>query len=523
MPSANECSGKIDEFLAAECAAGRILGPFERSTVPMVHINRIGAVPKSSPGKYRLIVDLSYPEGHSVNDGICEANCSLSYISVEMAAQSILKLGRGAEMAKVDIRNAYRNIPVHPDDRWLLGVLWRGGVFIDAALPFGLRSAPKIFNAVADALEWIGRRNGIRNIYHYLDDFLVLGGPGTSECADALSTLIRWTQWLGLPVAEEKVEGPATVLTFLGIEIDSEALTLRLPGEKLSALKQLLAGWRDRRWCRKSELQSLAGKLQYACKVVRPGRSFLRRVFETLRGVHCNHHHIRLNCAMRSDLAWWETFLESWNGISILRPLKIVKPDHEVYTDASGGFGCGAIWANHWLQFKWPLSYSAVAISPKELVPVVMACFVWGHTWQGHVVHFHSDNEAVVAVVNSGYSKDAKMMHLVRCLFFVLAKWDIMLYACHIPGVLNIAADAITFLCYFQRSQRPTTTQPLSQRSWWNCWSPASQTGHCPAGDGCSRTVFVGFSSVNTESIQVRGEVLSSFLCQYRGVALPSL
>ena len=68
---------------------------------------------------------------------------------------------------------------------------------------------------------------------------------------------------------------------------------------------------------------------------------------------------------------------------------------------------------------------------------------VWGHTWQGQVVHIHSDNEAVVAVVNSGYSKDLEMMHLVRCLFFVLAAWNISFFACHIAGVLNTVTDAI--------------------------------------------------------------------------------
>jgi len=98
----------------------------------------------------------------------------------------------------------------------------------------------------------------------------------------------------------------------------------------------------------------------------------------------------------------------------------------------------------YWFQYLWPQSYATVSIAPKELVPIVMACVVWGHTWQSQVVHVHSDNEAVVAVVNSGYSKDPQMMHLVRCLFFVLAMWDISLHACHIPGTLNTVADAIS-------------------------------------------------------------------------------
>ena len=75
---------------------------------------------------------------------------------------------------------------------------------------------------------------------------------------------------------------------------------------------------------------------------------------------------------------------------------------------------------------------------------MVMACVIWGRAWRGQVVHVHSDNEAVVAVINAGYSKDPQMMHLIRCLFFVLAAWDISLYACHIPGVLNTVADAIS-------------------------------------------------------------------------------
>ena len=61
------------------------------------------------------------------------------------------------------------------------------------------------------------------------------------------------------------------------------------------------------------------------------------------------------------------------------------------------------------------------------------------------MVHVHSDNEAVVAVVNSGYSRDSQLMHLVRCLFFTLVARDISLYAYHIPGVLNTVADAISW------------------------------------------------------------------------------
>ena len=105
------------------------------------------------PGKWRLITDLSYPPGLSVNDGIDKELCSLKYVTVDIVARMVAMLGPASLMAKVAIQSAYRLIPVHPDDRPLLGVRWRGEVLCDVMLPFGLRFAPKLFNAVADALE----------------------------------------------------------------------------------------------------------------------------------------------------------------------------------------------------------------------------------------------------------------------------------------------------------------------------------------------------------------------------------
>ena len=83
---------------------------------------------------------------------------------------TVLQLGQGSQLAKIDVKNAFRIIPVHPDDRHPLGMQWSD---VDCILLFGLRSAPKIFNAVADALQWCLRHKGIEFIYHYLDDFYV--------------------------------------------------------------------------------------------------------------------------------------------------------------------------------------------------------------------------------------------------------------------------------------------------------------------------------------------------------------
>ena len=62
-------------------------------------------------------------------------------MTIEDVVTRVARLGRGALMAKFDLKSAYQQVPVHPDDHWLLGMEWRGQLFVDTALPFGLRSA----------------------------------------------------------------------------------------------------------------------------------------------------------------------------------------------------------------------------------------------------------------------------------------------------------------------------------------------------------------------------------------------
>ena len=63
-------------------------------------------------------------------------------------------------------------------------------MFVDTTLPFGLRSVPKIFTAVADALEWIVKSEGVSSVIQYLENFLLAGSPGSLECARQLNTLV---------------------------------------------------------------------------------------------------------------------------------------------------------------------------------------------------------------------------------------------------------------------------------------------------------------------------------------------
>ena len=110
----------------------------------------------------------------SMNDGINRGLASLTYPRVDHLAMLIHQVGRETYLVKADVKEAYRNIPIHQDDRWLLGVEWGGVTHVNGAIPFGLRSVPKIFSAVADAAQWILIQRGLARVLHYLDDFMIV-------------------------------------------------------------------------------------------------------------------------------------------------------------------------------------------------------------------------------------------------------------------------------------------------------------------------------------------------------------
>ncbi len=143
----------------------------------------------------------------------------------------------------------------------------------------------------------------------------------------------------------------------------------------------------------------------------------------------------------RSDVAWWEAFLPAWNGTSMMRcVLKAA-----IMSDAFSNWGCGAFTSGgEWFQLEWLEVMREGHITVKELLPVVMAIAVWGHQWSGQSVRCQCDNAAVVAIINSGTSKNERGMHLMRSAFFFQARHDIRVWAEHLPGAENRNADTLS-------------------------------------------------------------------------------
>lgn len=446
--SAIEHPSVIQDFIAQGRELGRIAGPFP--SPPFTHFvsSPLGVVPKSEPGKFRVIHDLSFPKSNSVNSMIPDENSTVQYDSIDNVTVLLRKFGQGALMAKTDIQDAFRIVPIHPNDYKLLGFSWENNYYYDKCLPMGASSSCQIFEFLSCGLQWaMCEKFAAAGMSHMLDDFFFIGPKDSSKCQSDLDTFLMICEKSGIPIKSEKTVLPTTVLTIYGIEIDSMALVCRLPDLKLDKMRECLRLAKRKRTMTLKDLQSLIGLLNFACLVVVPGRTFLRRLIDLTCGISQPHHHIHLNCDARADLDMWSHFLENYNGKSVLLPEIWSSSDKELlFTDASGSLGFAAVLGSKWFALGWEkvpgLTKCQIAI--KELFPIVVALELWGTVLRNKKILFMTDNMAIVYAINKQTCKDKGLMKLIRRLVLQALSHNILFRAKHIAGKSNTLADHLS-------------------------------------------------------------------------------
>lgn len=311
----------------------------------------------------------------------------------------------------------------------------------------GLSSSCKIFECFSSALEWIARNKlQIPGILHLLDDFLIVSNS-ISSCDNELKAFLRTCDELGVPMAPEKTVGPSCVLSFAGIELDTTIMEARLPCDKLTKCRTLIQDFITRKKVTLKELQSLIGLLNFTCSVIVPGRTFLRRLINLTVGIKRPRYFIRLNRETISDLQLWLTFLEAYNGRSFfLDYVWLSSAKLHLYTDAAGSLGYGAVFGSHWFYGKWPDSWIGTNIIILEMFPIVVSISIWASKLENKCILFHTDNQGLVEVINKKTTKDKKLLALLRVLVLQCLKHNILFRAIHVPGVLNVKADALSRL-----------------------------------------------------------------------------
>ena len=282
-------------------------------------------------------------------------------------------------------------------------------------------------------------------LQNYLDDFLIISPPTPYLCQSQLSQCLRVCHLLGIPIAPDKTEGPSTSLTYLGFLFDTVKMELQLPPSKLAKVRSALSLWSNRKRWPKRELLSLVGLLQHACQAIPHGRPFLRRLIDRAYSVKELHHFVRLSPWECDDVNFWFTLLLDWNGKCLfLLSAQDLAPTHSISSDAAGGLGFAAIYKGAWFAGPWPPSSSSLNIATKELIPIVLAAYVWGSQWSRKRVLFKCDSMAVVDTLRKGACRDRHLAYLLRELTLLAIRHSFSFFATHIPGVRNTHADALS-------------------------------------------------------------------------------
>ena len=433
----------IEKYLKKERDANRIVGPFDTNplSVPLI-VSPLNTVPKSCADERRTIVDLSWPIGESVNDGISKdiylgEVVDLHYASIEQVCDMVRVVGPGAVIYKRDLRHAYRQIPMDPRDYCYLGYNWGDQLYFDTVLLMGQRNAGMACCRTTNAVMFMHQQEGHMGT-NYLDDLIGVSGVDGWIAYESLGDLLKE---LGLLENFEKACPPAMIQVVLGIIINTIDGTLSVPEDRLEEILTLVAEWQGKDKCTEVELQSLIGKLQFVTKCVWQSRVFMNRLLEALRDIG-DKKSVRLSESFKKDLIWWDKFMAEFNGTSFIPESLWSEPDITFATD-SCLTGCGGVCGNQYFHSEFPeeIACQNLPIHQLEMLAVLVGVRVWGSCCGGTKIQIYCDNESVVHTINSSKTRDPFMATCLRELWFEVSRFQFQLQAVHLPGEENRLPD----------------------------------------------------------------------------------
>ena len=445
-----------------EVKDGRFAGPFAEPPFTDFIQSPIGLVPKDGGKKTRLIFHLSHPRSgvyQSVNAGIPRDKCTVVYPDFEQAIKLCLKAGIGCNISKSDISRAFRNCPIRRKD-WALLIMKAEhpitGVtyyFVDKCLPFGSSISCAIFQKVSDAIAHVVTFITKEPNVNYLDDFL-FAALLKAVCDEHVQVFLDTCEDIGFPVAIEKTCWGTTWLVFLGLLIDTERQLICILIDKVIKAENMICYFLNKRNSKATvlEFQKLCGYLNFLCRCVLPGRTFVRRLY--LSGNKLKpHHHVRISREHRADLNVWLKFIRHPHIFSrgFMDTEELNSELIDMYSDASRNFslGFGAYCGTEWSFGKWDRDFMIKhepSIEYLELYAVAVAVLNWIRIFANRKICLFCDNMAVVHMINNMSSKCEHCMVLIRLIVLEGLVWNVKIRAKFVGTKSNGKADALSRL-----------------------------------------------------------------------------
>ena len=388
--------------------------------------------------------------------------------------------------AKMDVKSAFRLAPLQRDCwKWLLmkaqhPCTGEWFYFVDKCLPFGASISCAVFQSFSDALKFlVESRTSTDKLCtkdtttNYLDDFLFLA-LRLAQCNYMVEEFLAMCEELGVPIAIEKTEWAGECIIFLGILLNGRHFILSIPIEKRDKAIKMIKNLLD--WVKPKatvkELQELCGYLNFLCKAIFPGRTFIRRMYAKyskivkLQGndrtvetsyIPKPHHHVRLDSEFKKDCQVWLKFLDqdSKLGQIVTRPMiDLLQPEltsEEIffYSDVSRSekLGYGCLYQTNWIRGDWDKNFIQnfePSIEYLELFALCAGLMTWQKLIKNCRITIFCDNTAVCSMVNDLTSSCRNCMVLIRMLTLNGLQFNRKVRAKYVSTKENYLADALS-------------------------------------------------------------------------------
>ena len=448
----------VKSFIDKELSLQGLAGPFTECPFGWLRQNPLMTQEKKTKDEYRVILDLSFPEGRSVNSSIPKLLYDGSPYklhlptSLDMAAL-IARKGQGALMYKIDLSRAYRQLPADPYDWPLLGIEWEDQLFFDRAIPFGLCHGAMCCQRVTTAICHIMLEQFQAACLAYIDDFGAVAGRSLRQANTHYIALKTTIMDLGLTLALDKCASPSTCMSWIGTTFDSVNMCMYIDESKIQETLDYCLQVLAQVSVSLQTVESLAGRLMYASKLSLHARRFINQLLHFRRSFKSASPQA-LPQEVIQELHWFCQFLPKYNGFALIRPLAV--PSTEFFVDdclvGGGGFQplhCffSLAWGDR--VDKWNL-----AINELECFTVLVALRLWHDTFRGKTVQVWCDNSATVLSLQHSKTNNMFTAACIREVGLLAAVHDIQLIFTHIEGERNITADLLSRADVSDRDQQ---------------------------------------------------------------------
>lgn len=448
-PSANLFTTHVSDFIKTELKFKALAGPFSADPfTPWTRLSPIMTRPKKDSSNRRIIIDLSFPLGKGVNQGInissiLGRDSTYSLPSIQDLVVHVQQKGKDSWLWKADLSRAYRQLRVDPLDTPLLALCHDKNTFLDLCPSFGCRSSSSSCQRMSAAVAYLMAKKG-HTMLAYLDDYA--GCEQTQEHAQqAYDDFKTLTNSLGLKLALDKCSAPATAIQWLGFDLDAPNMTLAIPSQKLNEVLDECRIWNNKTRALKRMIQSLIGKLLHLANAIPHARKFTSRILDSLRYMVTKQRDwTTINDEFKADVPWFLRYAEKGNGVSLFTPLReviTIECDSSLYA----GGGCSATAYYAW---QYPSSHTQrfQAIHHLEAVNILIAYKTLCPTTdtRSKSIFIYTDNIASSYALTSGKTKDKILASCARELWLLAATADHTISIEHRHGHSIPLADALS-------------------------------------------------------------------------------